>query len=260
MRERTVNIYTLLMTVTDEGRGIFQSTTAHGSYLSLRRAMLEMEQLISKERATLDTVYDQEKRTETAWEAYEAGDADSHRICIEIVASRLRIPQAEDAARETRDPEEADGPPNFAAGRRLEQVDRLYRLQMELCHCLEGMDFDTPAAPIDMVAEGCRLLYRSLTGKIPRYLAVVGRCGHCGKTVAINFRIPDTGSTDALFRAVWYTLSREAKDTGLEIPFQEKGQAENAFAALFHAEDRPAARAWFRANAGLHEGGMHDGA
>lgn len=249
MWERTVRIYTLLMTVTDEDRGLFQSTTEHGSFLSPRLAQWEMEQLIAQERTNLGAVYDCEERTDTAWEAYEAGNAASHLVRIEIVTSLLRLPSAgKDAGLEMDLLQETAAIQSSSVEQRLEQVDRLYQLQMELCHCLEGMDFDMPAAPLDMVAEGCRLLYRSLVGKLPRYLAIVGRCSQCGKTVAINFRIPDTNSTDALFRAVWCTLKQEANDAGLEVPLQGKEQAARTFTALFHAEDRPAAQAWFCAN------------
>ena len=166
MRERTVRIYTLLMTVTDEDRGLFQSTTEHGSFLSPRLAQWEMEQLIAQERTNLGAVYDCEERTDTAWEAYEAGNAASHLVRIEIVTSLLRLPSAgKDAGLEMDLLQETTAIQSSSVEQRLEQVDRLYQLQMELCRCLEGVDFDMRRC--DKVGKSTRY-HNSRRATIPR--------------------------------------------------------------------------------------------
>lgn len=82
-------IYTIVSTGVDVDRGFFPNPTAHGSYLSLKRAKEEMAQLIEAEMDELDDRYNQEDRSDTYWEMYMEGYANSLFVRIEILSSQL---------------------------------------------------------------------------------------------------------------------------------------------------------------------------
>lgn len=88
-KPETITIYTIIRTGADADHGSFLDPTPEGSYLSLERAKLALEKLITAEKEELDNRYDCEERGENYWEAYQDGYAAALFSRLEILRSPL---------------------------------------------------------------------------------------------------------------------------------------------------------------------------
>lgn len=84
-------VYTIVRTGADADRGYFPQPQAEGSYLSLRRARLELYRLIQAEKEKLDGRYDSEERDEDYWEACQKDYAAALFSRFEILRSELIV-------------------------------------------------------------------------------------------------------------------------------------------------------------------------
>ena len=84
-------IYTIVRSGCDAGYGAFPNPIAESSFVSLERAVHELDRLIEEEKRFISPQYDYEDRGETWWEMNESYIAAVHFIRLEILESELVI-------------------------------------------------------------------------------------------------------------------------------------------------------------------------
>lgn len=88
---KSVEIYTIVITGVDADRGSFPDPIIHGSYASKEIANEVMDDLIVSEKESLDDRYNREERDEYHWEMYADGYAAACFVRIDILESRFHF-------------------------------------------------------------------------------------------------------------------------------------------------------------------------
>lgn len=97
LMSESVTVYTIVRTGADADQGFFPEPSQGGSFLSQRRARMELQRLIREERAHLSSRYDTEEQGEDYWEASHSGYAAALFSRLEILTSELYQPPRDES-------------------------------------------------------------------------------------------------------------------------------------------------------------------
>lgn len=232
---KTIVLQTIIQTAVDVDKCIFDPPTTIGSFLTLERAVSELEELIPMARKKLDDRYDMESRDTRYWEAYQDGYAASCFLRLDIVPTEMTFSMVE-----------------FLQTVQKQETEQLCRkpacphTDAEMCRCepVAAGSAETAAIHLYQNVRGLKmeLGYQSLMAPAPYRLCASGSCKVCGGRLCIGVKLSDFLYGNGFLAEIYHHM----KSLHMNEPRQ--------IAALFHEEDQAIVLQWLEEN-GLAEKG-----